>query len=98
MMSQIEENNFVVQTSVRCRSLKGIKKYIYISSFGVDFEICNFVDRFRPKHTHYTLTNIQKVKKHNRTPLKYSKSGTYDLCATFFVNITGYISILNPFN
>ncbi len=23
-----------------------------------------------PKHTHYTLTKIQKVKKHNRTPLK----------------------------
>ncbi len=40
-----------------------------ISPFGVDFEICNFVDRFMPKHTHYTLTKIQKVKKHNRTPL-----------------------------
>ncbi len=37
-----------------------------ISPFGVDFEICNFVDLFMPKHTHYTLTNIQKVKKHNR--------------------------------
>ncbi len=35
----------------------------------MDFEICNFVDRFMPKHTHYTLTKIQKVKKHNRTPL-----------------------------
>ncbi len=40
-----------------------------ISPFGVDFEICNFVDFFMPKHTHYTLTKIQKVKKHNRTPL-----------------------------
>ncbi len=39
-----------------------------ISPFGVDFEI-NFVDRFMPKHTHYTLTKIQKVKKHNRTSL-----------------------------
>ncbi len=27
-------------------------------------------DRFMPKHTHYTLTKIQKVKKPNRTPLK----------------------------
>ncbi len=41
-----------------------------ISPFGVDFEICNFVDLFMPKQTHYTLTKIQKVKKHNRTPLK----------------------------
>ncbi len=40
-----------------------------ISPFGVDFEICKFVDRFMPKHTLYTLTKIQKVKKHNRTPL-----------------------------
>ncbi len=40
------------------------------SPFGVDFEICNFVDLFMPKHTHYTLTKIQKVKKHNRTPLR----------------------------
>ncbi len=40
-----------------------------ISLFGVDFEICNFVDVFMPKHTHYTLTKIQKVKKH----LFYSK-------------------------
>ncbi len=37
-----------------------------ISPFGVDFEICNFVDT---KHTHYTLTKIQEVKRHNRTPL-----------------------------
>ncbi len=36
----------------------------------MDFEICNFVDLFMPKHTLYTLTKIQKVKKHNRTPLK----------------------------
>ncbi len=41
-----------------------------ISPFGVEFEICNFVKLFMPKHTHYTLTKIQKVKKHNRTPLK----------------------------
>ncbi len=41
-----------------------------ISPFGVDFEICNFLDRFMPKHTHYTLTKIQKVKKPNRTPLR----------------------------
>ncbi len=25
---------------------------VYISPFGVDFEICNFVDRLIPKHTH----------------------------------------------
>ncbi len=49
---------------------KGFKKN-EISPFGVDFEICNFVDRFMPKHTHYTLTKIQKVKKHNRTPLTF---------------------------
>ncbi len=30
---------------------------------------CNFVDSFMPKHAHYTLTNIQKGKKHNRTSL-----------------------------
>ncbi len=41
-----------------------------ISPFGADFEICNFVDYFMPKHTHYTLTKIQEVKKHNRAPLK----------------------------
>ncbi len=61
MMSQIQENNFVVLE-------KGFLKN-RISPFGVDFEICNFVDRFMPKHTLYTLTKIQKVKKHNRTPL-----------------------------
>ncbi len=40
---------------------KGLKK-IYISPFGVDFEICNFVDIFMPKHTHYTLTKFKKWK------------------------------------
>ncbi len=44
-----------------------------ISPFWVDFEICNFVDLFMSKHTNYTLTKIQKVKKHNRTPLKITK-------------------------
>ncbi len=39
-----------------------------ISPFGVDFEIYNFVNLFMPKNTHYTLTKIKKVKKHNRTP------------------------------
>ncbi len=29
---------------------------------GVDFEICNFVYCFMPKHTLYKLTKIQKVK------------------------------------
>ncbi len=29
----------------------------------------DFVDRFMPKHTHYQLTKIEKVKKHNRAPL-----------------------------
>ncbi len=29
--------------------------------FGVDFEICNVVDLFVPKHRHNTLTKIQKV-------------------------------------
>ncbi len=38
--SQIQENNF------------GIKKKNEISPFGVDFEICNFVDRLCPNiHT-----------------------------------------------
>ncbi len=55
--------------AVRCSSWKGIFKKNEISPFGVDFEICNFVDCFMPKHTLYTLTTIQKVKKHNRTPL-----------------------------
>ncbi len=45
------------------------KKKKEISPFGVDFEICNFVDGFKPKHAHYTLTKIKKVKKHNMTPL-----------------------------
>ncbi len=57
-----------------------------ISPFGVDFEICNFVDLFMPKHTHYTLTKIQKVKKHNRIPLK--------LKGTYYAKIT-FISCLN---
>ncbi len=51
-----------------------LEKYIFlnkISPFGVDFEICNFVDIFMPKHTHYTLTKIKKVKKHNMTPFKH---------------------------
>ncbi len=39
--------------------------------FGVDFEICNFVDIFYAQtYTHYTLTKILKAKKHNSTPLK----------------------------
>ncbi len=38
-----------------------------ISPFEVDFEICNFVDLFYAQT--YTLTKIQEVKKHNRTPL-----------------------------
>ncbi len=46
---------------------------IFHCTHGVLFNLLsNFVDRFMPKHTHYTLTNIQKEKKHNRTPL-----GTY---------------------
>ncbi len=54
VMSQIQENNFVVQNE----------------PFVVVLENDFFVDRFMPKHTHYTLTKIQKVKKHNRTPLR----------------------------
>ncbi len=63
VISQTPENNAVVLE-------KGFKKN-EISPFGVDFDICNFVDLFMHKHTHYTLTKIQKVKKHNRTPLKF---------------------------
>ncbi len=40
---------------------KGFFKYL-ISPFGVDFKVCNFVDLFMPKHTHYTLTKIKKWK------------------------------------
>ncbi len=67
VISQTAENNAVVQTS---HLLKFFKVFFFneISPFGVDFEICN-VDLFIPKHTHYKLTKIQKVKKHTRTPL-----------------------------
>ncbi len=54
MISQIQENNAVV-----------LKRDFFkneISPFGVDFEICNFVDLFMPKHTHYTLTKISSEK------------------------------------
>ncbi len=74
MMSQIEKK-------LLCSSNEPfavvLEKRIFflneISPFGVAFEICNFVDSFIPKHTHYTLTKIQKVKKHNRTPLILTK-------------------------
>ncbi len=33
-----------------------------------------FVDLFMPKHIHYTLTKIQKVKKHHRTHLIFLDS------------------------
>ncbi len=72
MMSQIEKNNFVVQTSLSLQFLKRGKNKNEISPFGVDFEICNFVDSFVSKHTPYSQTKIQKVKKHNRTPFKDS--------------------------
>ncbi len=52
----------------------------------MDFEICNFVDRFMPKHTHYTLTKIQKVKKHNRTPLRDKRDSFF-----FFMFIKKYV-------
>ncbi len=39
---------------------KGFYFFHEISSFGVDFEICNFVDRFITKHTQYTLIKIHK--------------------------------------
>ncbi len=35
-----------------------------------------------PKHTHYTLTKIQKVKKHNRTPLTVSKRSKHHTLVT----------------
>ncbi len=51
---------------------------IFHCTHGILFNLLsNFVDRFMPKHTHYTLTNIRKEKKHNRTPL-----GTY-ICNFF---------------
>ncbi len=58
-----------------------------ISPFGVDFEICNFVDCFMPKHTHYTLTKIHKVKKHNRTPLKLQSLSFASLSLSLFENL-----------
>ncbi len=61
MISQIQENNFPNETFVVVLE-KGFFKN-EISPFGVDFEICNFVDLFIPKHTLYTLTKIQQVKK-----------------------------------
>ncbi len=66
---------------------KGFFFFYEISPFGVDFEICNFVDRFMPKHTQYTLTKIQKVKKHNRTPLiiLFVCFPFYNLCITLVV-------------
>ncbi len=42
-----------------------------------------FVDLFMPKHTHYTLTKIQKVKKHNRTPL--NASVCFDIILYYFI-------------
>ncbi len=73
VISQTPENTAVVQTVVRCSSWKGI--FLKLNTpFGADFEICNFVDLFMPKHTNYTLTKIQKVKKHN--PLTMSGFST----------------------
>jgi len=40
-----------------------------VSPFGVDFELCNLADLLF-KQKHYRLTKVEKVKKHNRTPLK----------------------------
>ncbi len=41
-----------------------------VSHFQLWFPIWGvLVNRLMPKHTLYTLTKIQKVKKHNRTPL-----------------------------
>ncbi len=67
-MSQIEENNFSSNDLFAVVLEKGFFKN-EISPFGVDFEICNFVDSFRTNHTQYTLTKIQKVKKHKITLL-----------------------------
>ncbi len=53
-----------------------------ISSFGVDFEICNFLDLFMPKHTHYTLTKIQKVKKPIMIARQACKNNTYFMAET----------------
>ncbi len=69
MISQIQEKQLCSPNKPFVVVLeKGFKKN-EISPFEMDFEICNFVDLFMPKHTHYTLTKIQKVKKHNSTPL-----------------------------
>jgi len=40
-----------------------------VSPFGVDFELCNLADLLF-KQKQYRLTKVEKVKKHNRTPLK----------------------------
>ncbi len=42
-----------------------------ISAFGVDFELWNLADLFMSKQQHCTLTKVENVKKHNRTPLKF---------------------------
>ncbi len=72
VMSQMHENTFVVQT---IHFSNGCSSWIFffyeISHFGVDFEMCNFVDRYMPKHTHYIRTKIKKVEKHNRISLTF---------------------------
>ncbi len=91
VISQTPENNAVVQTSRSLQFLKSVFFLNEISPFGVDFEICNFVDLFMPKHTHYTLNKIQKVKKHNRTPLK----GSYDAISSFPFSLECYKLIVH---
>ncbi len=60
----------------------------------MDFETCNFVDRFMPKHTHYTLTKIQKVKKHNRTPLNFHYSYLCELKLSLFKSIVNLETLI----
>ncbi len=68
VISQTLENNAVVQTS---RSLKFLKRdFLKTKYLPLEWTL-RFVTLLMPKHTHYTLTKIQKVKKHNRTPLTY---------------------------
>jgi len=46
-----------------------------ISSFGVNFELCNLADLFYAQTLHSKVEKVKKKKKnHNRAPLRYIMS------------------------
>ncbi len=63
VMSQIQENSLVIQTS---RSLYFLRRAFFKRNISLWSELWDL--SFMPKHKHYTLTTIQEVKRHNRTP------------------------------